>query len=1403
MGIFGDSEGQGPSVRTLEKRARQSADPREAASHYCAAAEQASKAGKLKKAIALFQKAIQKSPGNERAAIGLEAALVARGDDQSLRNELTRRVSVLTRQRGDARAVAFAHARLAQTEERMGQIDAALVNFRRAFELDPSRSDFAREARRLALGHERWSLALDVLETEVAVETNHAHRAELLALMAQISCDQFLRFDDAVDLYERAIRSNPGSVPIRRALVDTLLKRADRSTDQDSRDRDRYSAADILCDLVHAVPVSEQAAFIIQALDVAPEHAPALNLLEKLAPGDMDQLLSRWEKHVLAFPDGPTADEVRWRLAREHLATGRPGHGLRWIEELGTGGDVDAMVQAVELHDVAGRREEARRWAGTAIDETAPEGHLEMHRRLFVILSSEDELGAEPHARALLAETPGDRKAFEVVRNVLRDQGEKHALTALYQRGAAASTELRAEILPDLAALLEDLGQAEEALACFREVEVTASGPGAGAARVARARLAELTGSWDELAELLEADVRGLSPAAQIPLLEKLSTLHSGLRGDPTRATDALLSLLSIVDEEQTQRVLHDLETTLEKAGGDSAALRKTREYADNAAPGQRLAIFRRLARIYKTFGNGEDAEDAWNLVRLAAPDDVEALAHSIEIALGQERYRAAIDHLEHWASLLPPDEAIAKHRRIAEIAEEQLRDGDRVADALAAALDVRPSSRPIALELAAALRQTGRHGEEKVVLKVLMASAQDAATRRGHQTRLARIEAGALGDPEEAVRVWTQLVNDTTEVGPLLTMRDDARSEDDPARLDVILARLASLETDEAARSEHALQRAHVLTEDLGRPELARRVLSHATTSHAASDLGTHEYLERLAIEASDHQSLARALEGLVALRNEQGQVDLLRRLSELYTGALEDHRGAVRATLRWEDLMPTDSAPLVALLPLFARGRDWAALLTRLDRLIALSRNEAQNWIDRAATAVLESRPKSQKGDEDSAEHHRARAWFLIELAERARAPAQRVRLVEDAATSFERAGDYDEAFTATARAIAFGGARVSLLERAERTSSLAAAPGKLDGLYASLIEGAPTDDDRVALAIRHTDLLTAANREGEAVDRLLRIGATMPMNETLLDTLDEHAASAGRMDDALAAYVDRAAVIGGERAVHVLCRGARVASESGDEAAMKQMLAEAIEHAGDDDALLDSIEDESVAIGSRASEEVVRLFEAAGNDPGAPKERAAIFLVRAARKMKTTLGLEEVAFGVLKTALALSPTTERVLDAIEESAVERELLPHLDHELKKMIDASTDRAESAALLQRRGSILEEHLNDAEGARDCYLSALPLAPDDIAVLRSLRLNLLTAGKVQELISLLERRLDRIPKDDAAARAPRLRELARLWEEEAKNPWEALDTWKKLLALRPDDTDAQQAIERLERAKE
>jgi hypothetical protein len=46
------------------------------------------------------------------------------------------------------------------------------------------------------------------------------------------------------------------------------------------------------------------------------------------------------------------------------------------------------------------------------------------------------------------------------------------------------------------------------------------------------------------------------------------------------------------------------------------------------------------------------------------------------------------------------------------------------------------------------------------------------------------------------------------------------------------------------------------------------------------------------------------------------------------------------------------------------------------------------------------------------------------------------------------------------------------------------------------------------------------------------------------------------------------------------------------------------------------------------------------------------------------------------------------------------------------------------------------------------------------------------------------------------------MREIARLWEEEAKNQWEAADAWKRVLESVPEDEKAKEALARLSAAR-
>ena len=62
------------------------------------------------------------------------------------------------------------------------------------------------------------------------------------------------------------------------------------------------------------------------------------------------------------------------------------------------------------------------------------------------------------------------------------------------------------------------------------------------------------------------------------------------------------------------------------------------------------------------------------------------------------------------------------------------------------------------------------------------------------------------------------------------------------------------------------------------------------------------------------------------------------------------------------------------------------------------------------------------------------------------------------------------FDEAFTATSRALEMVGAREELLDRAERFAEGADASAKLDALYEKLVGKAPTEEDRVTIPPVH---------------------------------------------------------------------------------------------------------------------------------------------------------------------------------------------------------------------------------------------------------------------------------------------------------------------------------------------
>ena len=1357
MALFRDKSSGKPSIRDLTREAQQSTDPFQAGAIFTQAAELALELNKKRKAISLARDAM--------AALG--------------------------HAHGDSRTVAGAHARVAHLAEKLGLSEEAMRCYRQAFTLDPSLVSAAQAARNIAMATSSWSLAVQILEQEIAAVGTRHERAELMREKAALVRDRIGDLDFAIDTLHRAIDMDVASISARKELVTSLLARANSRKDQDWAARDRDEAATLLCDTSDLVPDEERLELLEAALDVAPEHLGALEKLEDVIPTDVPRLVYHWTRHVDAFPESPVGDELRLRLGRAHLEAGRSEAALPHLETLARQNDVECAVLVVELHARAGRVDEARAWASALRDRLGAEERLPILRRLFQAFRDADVDAAYDIARAILRDDPTDAVALDCCETHCTQAGrweELEQLLAGLAEQFEAGSKRRLHVLRKLAHLREkNRSQPALALETWHIIEDETEDDSWRHARDERIRLAESVAEWDELAELLEDAANRARLDKRIELLTRLAKIHRDRRDDPASAARAFLRILDSRAEHDRDDTLASLAAVLKSAGPESDAMKAARELAERSEPALRIEIFRVLARLFDGFAAHEPAFEAWTKLREDAADDTEAIVRLVELAVATERWEHAVELLELRVQKSEGRPAVELYRRIATIASDSMSDFDRAADALTSALEAVPEDRLVAEELSVALGRAERHGEQAVVLRRLAASAPDPTTRRQWKIRLARHLEGPLRDRDEALAVWGQIASDTDDVDVLEGLIAAARGEQDHERTEILLRRLAVVAPETDRRAELAVELAEVLAEKLERSRDAVMVLVDAMSREAKEHLPALSYLESLAATLGDDYVVASALEAQLPLVPETARKLLLKRLADLYEGPLEDPRAAVHTLERWEQARADDPEPRVRLIPHLVAMRSWEPLLARLDTLIAIAPQAHAEHLDNVVREVDRADPS----------HDHELAVFFLELAKRAASPEQRRDMLLRAAALFELSNAPTSAFDAAAGALAITGPEDRMLAIVDRLAGPAGRTLELDAIYDRFTAKNAPPEMRRTLALRHAEILFGAERWDDATDRLLRVSALAPSDDSLLDALERGAARANRISEVLSAYEDRVALVEpGGAAVHLMLRAvqASYANERGYDAV--RFFARAVQLSDGDLVHMDRIEAAAEPLGRSAVEQMMTVYEAAARNETVPDRRGAL-LVRCARLMlKAAPEAVTAAARLFDEALEAAPTEEWLLDTIESNAVELGFLDRLDAHLEKLIEETMSDEVAATLLRRRARILHNHLGKPSEAADTYLRLWALRPKDRDVFRQLRVCLLETGRVHELISAAERELSKL--DDPDDSIALMREIARLWEEEAKNQWEAADAWKRVLATAPEDEKAKEAIARL-----
>jgi tetratricopeptide (TPR) repeat protein len=302
-------------------------------------------------------------------------------------------------------------------------------------------------------------------------------------------------------------------------------------------------------------------------------------------------------------------------------------------------------------------------------------------------------------------------------------------------------------------------------------VEVLALDPTHERARVELSRLAHQLARWPEATAALEAAAQA-APAGDVAtrgaLLGELAVYYDTELGDPVKAVATYRRLMEADPSNPAtiRRAGAALARLYEDAGSWPelrAVVRKQAEWAEDA--GERRQLLARVAGLEEIQLSDHAAAIAtWRDVLADQPGDAGALDALERLYQAASGWRDLIDVLRRKLDHAGEPSARQLLARIAEIHEVMLEQADEAIAAYLEILDRDAGDRRALDELARLYRGAARHAD---LLDVLERQAQLDASTGGTVERhieIARLLAGPLGRPLEALERWSSVLDGEPE---------------------------------------------------------------------------------------------------------------------------------------------------------------------------------------------------------------------------------------------------------------------------------------------------------------------------------------------------------------------------------------------------------------------------------------------------------------------------------------------------------------------------------------------------------------------------------------------------------------------------------------------------------------
>jgi tetratricopeptide (TPR) repeat protein len=1240
-------------------------------------------------------------------------------------------------------------------EQELKRPEQSFAAYARAFHEDPGDTRTFVEAERVAGLLDRDEELAGLIIREADRIDNQTYRAQL-TLRAAILYSEFEKTEKAVAAYGAALDLGLPDEDARRALAN--LSRL-------------YEQAEEWKLLL---------ATLRRALELADESAARKEILQRMG-GLMEEHFQDTAGAVQAYRDVLALD---------------PDYepALRRLDQL-----YDASKDWSRLADVLSALLRVARSPGEATTLRCRLGHLladKLDRAHEAIEEFRTALELDPECdeavtaiEAIVARVPDLRiPAAEILAPVYERRGDLEKVAAALQALLPTRPpEERVEILHRVAGMADEAGNSERAFDAY--LHALRESPASRETRARLGRLADRLARWPQLLEVLESELGNItdSEEAVVALCEMAATAEDRLEDFERAVRYFEQALEHEPDNAIATAGLERLYPRIERWRELARLLSRQLEHETNAIHARELAM--RIGALYdQQLGDLDHAIEAYQKVQVLFSEDSELIDILERLYLRTHRFEDLVGiYLKRIEFLEAPQERKELLWTVAELLEKEIRDPRRAVQTYRRVADLDPDDVGALQALARLYEQLSESEELLGVLTQLIDVVTDPSERIRLRHRMGQLWQGPLGSAAHAVVIYRDILAEDPEHAPTIAALEELVTGSSER---VLAAQVLGPLYAERGQWEKYVAVTKIELQESEDPR-EKVSLLHRIAAVYESRLGERGeafacYRQALRFLPHD-ENTTREIERLAAM--DQRFVEL----TQVYEETLQDiaepalaKRLALKVARIFDDVLSDTEKAVEKYRRVLVYDPEERTALSALERLYF----QAQRWPELAETLARELE-LSEEPSEVVEFHHRLGALLDTELED----PSGAIR-------SFSSALALDENYAPTIAALESMVSRgrevqaaCSLLEPVyRRQMEWAKLTGLLETEAAALEK--PAERKRLLREISHIqeERLQSWDLAFASLARALRED---PADRTTVVDLLRLADQSGAWEELAGILEDEQERISDDVTREALAL--QVASiyethlrQAGEAVSRYRAIVQRNPRCVRALEALDQLYSDAAAWKSLS--EVLRWEAEAARSPA--EELA--FLGRLAALQEDHLEDISSALETYRDILQRSADHMGALTALERIYRMRDEPGELYKIYERRLSLAPDENARAGILAAMADLASERLNRPEDAIDLWQQALREVGEDDHLLAALERLFERTNRHDELCDVLARRA-RIAREPAQV-AHFYSRRGRVYAEVLGRDEEAVESWRAVLQVRPDDLVALGALRELYR---